>query len=332
MNAISDLSHLTSLLRDSRGFAHKSDIDAVMAVLEHAPCVNGETILLGDDCAAIPDVDGFLLLAIEGFLNDFVSSEPWFAGYCGVMVNVSDIYAMGGRPIAVVDAVWGRAGDAATPLLQGLAAASKVYGVPIVGGHTNRRNDREQLSVAILGRAKTLLTSFDALPDQHLVAAIDLRGEFHSPYTYWDASTNQPAKRLRSDLELLPFIAESGWCHAAKDISMAGVVGTALMLLECSAIGATIDLAAIPKPDGVPLDRWLCAFPSYGFLLSVPTATLSPVLECFTERGIAAAAIGRTHAARNVTLELNGASELLWDFSQQSFIGCGQAKEFSAHA
>jgi AIR synthase-related protein len=222
-------------------------------------------IPVGDDCAAIPEGDGFLLFAIEGFINEFVDKEPWFAGYCGVMVNVSDIYAMGGRPIAIVDALWSRDGDAAQPILDGLAEASRVYNVPVVGGHSNRRNDREQLSVAILGRANKLLTSFDAKPGEHIVAAIDLRGRFQEPYAYWNASLGSPAERLRGDLELLPSIAEDGLSAAGKDISMAGVVGTALMLLECSALGATIAVDAIPRPDGVPLQRWLTAFPSFGF-------------------------------------------------------------------
>jgi selenophosphate synthase len=83
-----------------RGIAHKRDIDAVMQALPMAPAVRhqGHTLAVGDDCAAIPDGDGYLLFAIEGFINDFVEQQPWFAGYCGVMVNVSDIYAMGGRP------------------------------------------------------------------------------------------------------------------------------------------------------------------------------------------------------------------------------------------
>jgi selenophosphate synthetase-related protein len=173
------LAALTTLLRDSRGIAHKRDIDAVMRAL--GTLYDGAAAVpVGDDCAAIPDTDGngYLLFAIEGFINEFVEKEPWFAGYCGVMVNVSDIYAMGGRPLALVDALWSRAGDAAQPILEGLAAASKIYNVPIVGGHSNRRNDREQLSVAIIGRAKRLLTSFDACPGQNLVAAIDLRGRF----------------------------------------------------------------------------------------------------------------------------------------------------------
>jgi selenophosphate synthetase-related protein len=67
---------------------------------------------------------------------------PWFAGYCGVMVNVSDIYAMGGRPLAVVDALWSAGAETARPLLEGLAEASRRYGVPIVGGHSNHKSAR----------------------------------------------------------------------------------------------------------------------------------------------------------------------------------------------
>jgi selenophosphate synthetase-related protein len=102
------LPELAALLRGTRGIAHKRDIGDVMAVLGQHD-VGGETAVpVGDDCAAIADGDGYLLFAIEGFINEFVERQPWFAGYCGVMVNVSDIYAMGGRPLAVVDALWSR--------------------------------------------------------------------------------------------------------------------------------------------------------------------------------------------------------------------------------
>jgi hypothetical protein len=76
-------------------------------------------------------------------------------------------------------------------------------------------------------------------------------------------------ERLRADIELLPLLAERGLCDAAKDISNAGAIGTTLMLLECSKVGASIDVLAIPRPEGVPLLRWLQSFPSYGFVFSV---------------------------------------------------------------
>ncbi|PUA19427.1 sll0787 family AIR synthase-like protein [Glaciimonas sp. PCH181] len=330
-SASPDLAALIDLLRASRGIAHKRDINAVMHTLG-TTYDRAAAVPVGDDCAAIPDADGngYLLFAIEGFINEFVMQEPWFAGYCGVMVNVSDIYAMGGRPVAIVDALWSRPGDAAEPILAGLAAASTAYNVPIVGGHSNRRNDREQLSVAIIGRAKRLLTSFNARPGEHLVAAIDLRGRFHEPYAYWDASTGSPASRLRNDLELLPAIAEDGLSAAGKDISMAGVVGTALMLLECSSLGATINLDAIPLPEGVTLERWLTAFPSFGFLLSVADEHLEQVLERFSARDIACAAIGRTDASHVVRLQQGAAIETLWDFNQEALIGCGPTRQETA--
>ena len=212
------------------------------------------------------------------------------------MVNISDIAAMGGRPIAVVDAIWAAGDSAADPILQGLRAASETFATPLVGGHTNFRNDRSQLSVAILGRAQRLLTSFDARAGDRLVAAIDLRGRYRDPFPNWEAATGAPPIRLRQDLEILPNIAESGFAAAAKDISQGGIVGTAMMLAECSSVGLTIDLAAIPRPDSAPLDRWLQTFPSFGYILSVRPENVAAVIARFAERGIHAADIGAVTA------------------------------------
>ena len=314
------LAELVAALRQGRGLAHKGDIAPVVARLGLA----GSAVPVGDDCAAIPDGDGFLLLAIEGFLNEFVAVDPWFAGYCGVMVNLSDVAAMGGRATAIVDAVWSDGLDGAAQMLDGLAIAARTYGVPVVGGHTNTRSDRGQLSVAVLGRARRLLTSFDARPGDILIAAIDLRGHYREPHPYWDASTSADPQRLRGDLAVLAEIAEAGLCHAAKDVSMGGVIGTALMLLECSRVGASIDIGAVPRPPGMPLRRWLETFPSFGFLLSVPPEACHAVLERFAARDIAAAVIGRCDASRRVRLIESGEEAAFWDFTDSTLIGCNR--------
>jgi AIR synthase-related protein len=316
-----------------RGLAHKRDINAVMQRLRPAAA----EVRVGDDCAAIVDGDGWLLLAIEGFQQAFTEAEPWFAGWCGVMVNISDIYAMGGRPTAVVDALWSRDVAHAQPLLDGLRAASAAYGVPIVGGHSNASCDREQLSVAILGRARRLLTSFDAQAGDVLLAAVDLRGRYREPWAHWDASSDAPPPRLRGDLEILPSLAEDGLCRAAKDISQAGLLGTLLMLLECSGIGASIDLEPIPMPRGVAPARWLLsAFPSYGFVLAAPPAQAPAITERFAARGIACATIGQCDASRRVRLREAGRERQVWDFSREPLTGCGPTSLLSmpesAHA
>ncbi len=338
------LDDITAALLRGRGLAHKRDISEVVGLLQEAlpAAAKGEVeaVPMGDDCAAIPDGDGFLLFAIEGFVEDFVARLPWFAGYCGVMVNVSDIYAMGGRPIAVVDALWSRGSESSQPLLEGLSAASQRYGVRIVGGHTNKQSAHGQLAVAILGRAKKLLTSFNARPDDRLVMAIDLRGAYEEPHPYWNASTRAPAERLRADLEVLPGLAEDGLCDAAKDISMAGAIGTTLMLLECSQVGAVIDIDAIPHPDfdtpqaiamGAPLLRWLQAFPSYGFVLSVRPEQVDAVLQRFAARGIASAVVGTVTRDPQVLLRRGDETSLLWDVSTQALILPPRAVE-AAHA
>ncbi|GJE38154.1 sll0787 family AIR synthase-like protein [Methylobacterium persicinum] len=319
-----DLEALAGQIREARGVAHKRDIDAVVGRLGLGS--RHDAVAVGDDCAAIPDGEGHLLFAIEGFLEGFVAADPYFAGYCGIMVNLSDVAAMGGRPLAVVDALWSRDAGAADPILAGLSDAAALYGVPIVGGHTNTRAGAGNLAVAILGRAgPRLLTSFDAAPGDDLVAAIDLRGRFREPHPYWDASTGAPGGRLRGDLALLPGLAEDGLCHAAKDISMAGIVGTALMLLECSGVGGLIDLDAIPRPDHVPLARWLTAFPSFGYLLSLRPDRTPAVLARFAERGIAAARIGGLDASRVARVRDRGGDEaVVWDFQASPLIGCGR--------
>jgi uncharacterized protein len=311
------ISALAERLRRSSGFAAKSDIALVAASLGLS---GNDVIPVGDDCAAIPDGDGYLLFAIEGFMNEFVAADPWFAGWCGAMVNISDIAAMGGRPIAVVNAIWADGEANAAPLLKGLKDAAKTFAVPIVGGHTNIRSDRGQLSVAILGRAKRLLTSFDARPGDHLIAAIDLRGRYREPFSNWEAATDAPPARLRGDIELLPAIAEAGLSRAAKDISQGGIVGTAAMLAECSEVAITIDLDAIPRPEGVALERWLTTFPSFGYLLSVRPEHVAETIARFTARGISAASIGSVTRGSRLIISDGTASETIWDFVERPLI------------
>jgi hypothetical protein len=318
---LSALQALAISLRNSIGIAAKADIAAVAAGLG----LSSSAVRVGDDCAAIPDGDGFLLLAIEGFMNEFVAAEPWFAGWCGAMVNISDIAAMGGTPVAVVDALFAEGATQAAPILAGMRAAAAAYGVPVIGGHSNLRNDRSQLSVAILGRAKKLLTSFDARPGEILLAAIDLRGAYRPYFSNWDAASNAPPERLRGDLEILPHLAQAELCKAAKDISQGGLIGTAIMLAECSGVEIVIDVDAVPIPGGVALERWLSSFPSFGFLFSVPPENAEAVIAQFAAREIAAAAIGVVRHGSRVIVAQGDAAETIWDFSQRALLGCGEA-------
>ncbi|MEM7812368.1 MAG: sll0787 family AIR synthase-like protein [Planctomycetota bacterium] len=322
---MSELDTLVAGLREQAGLRLKGDIGRTVGA--DAEVADDPRIRLGDDCAAIPDGDGHSLFAIEGLLPEFVAADPWFAGYSGVMVNLSDVAAMGGRPVAVVDAVWARDEERFADIWAGMAAASRAYNVPIVGGHTHTRGRHDSLAVAVLGRAgRRPLTSFDASPGDRLLFAVDLRGHYHEGQPFWDASTRcDDPERLRDDLELMATVAELGLAHAAKDVSMAGLPGTALMLCECSGVGLRLDLAAVPRPDGVPLSKWLVSFPSFGYLLAVRPDNVDRVRGLFAVRDLACADIGGFDETSCLSVRLEGASTLFWDWRRNPLMSFGRA-------
>lgn len=311
------LSELAAQLQRSLSLLQKQDIQtAAQALKWHKTGVR-----LGDDCAAIPDRDGYLLFAAEGLLPKFVEEEPWFAGWSAIMVNVSDIYAMGGTPIAVVDTLWSKSAEEVAPLWEGMKAASNAYNVPIVGGHTNCHSSYTALSVAILGRSKHLITSFDAQPGDVLLIASDFRGEAHPKYPFWNAATKADPIQLRSNLSILSILAAAGLCNAGKDISNGGIIGTLLMLLEASNCGAVLDLDRVPCPPGLTLDRWLVSFPSYGFLLSVYPDNAKMVQAHFRQQNLVCESIGTIELGSKLVLRSQETSIDFWDLSEQKLTG-----------
>lgn len=310
------LLELAEQLQRSLSLLQKQDIQTAAEALKRKTGVR-----LGDDCAAIPDRDGYLLFAAEGMLPQFVEEEPWFAGWSAIMVNVSDIYAMGGTPIAVVDTLWSKSAEEVDSLWQGMKAASSAYNVPIVGGHTNCHSSYTALSVAILGRSKHLITSFDAQPGDVLLIATDFRGEAHPKYPFWNAATKADPIQLRSNLSILPILAAAGLCNAGKDISNGGIVGTLLMLLEASNCGAVLDLDRVPCPPGLTLDRWLVSFPSYGFLLSVFPDNAKMVQAHFRQQDLVCEMVGTIETGSKLVLRSQETLIDFWDLSEQKLTG-----------
>jgi uncharacterized protein len=151
-----------------------------------------------------------------------------------------------------------------------------------------------------------LITSFDARPGDHLVMAVDLHGSYRGEKPFWDASTKASPERLRSNLELLPLLAEKGLCRAGKDISNGGIIGTLAMLCNCSGVGAVVDLGDLPCPMDVEIERWLVSFPSYGYLLAVSPENLGATLSHFTAARITCREIGRFLEAPGIRLTADG--------------------------
>lgn len=314
---MNNLEQLAAKLKQSLGIIQKQDIQIASQILD---LQTNNQIKVGDDCAAIPDGDGYLLLAAEGMWHVLVETDPWFAGWCAVMVNISDIAAMGGKAIAIADTIWTEDDAKAKPLLEGMKAAAQAFDVPIVGGHTNFHSAYNALGVSILGKATKLISSFTAQPGDLLVVAIDLNGEMHPKFPFWNAATKAQPSQLQENLKILPYLAENDLCNTGKDISMGGIIGTLLMLIEASKSGAILDLDSIIYPPNVDLENWLVCFPSYGFLLSVQPQNLDLVKKQFEQKNITCNPVGKITEGSQLVLRANQQSHLFWNFQTDKFI------------
>jgi AIR synthase-related protein len=312
-----DLTALAAQLRRLHGWQAKRDIQAAAAVFGHHPFAElGPASRLGDDAALIPAQPGRLLLACEGMQPELVRDDPWFAGWCSVLVNLSDIAAMGGRPLALVNSVWSPDEQAMEPLLAGMRFACERFGLPMVGGHTNAHSPYAALSVAVLGVAEgPVLSARAARAGDTLVLLVDGDGRPYKHYPFWDAATRADPSRLRAQWALLPCLAQTGLAHAAKDISMGGLVGTAAMFAEACDLAITLDLDSIPRPAEMAELDWLSCFPSFGFLLAVPPdqlPALGALLRPFNH--LICASIGRfATGGGGVSLRRQGEIQTLWD-------------------
>ncbi len=315
------LTDLVDHLRQSIGIIHKQDIQQAANYLGQTVQVAESDILMGDDCAAIPHGNGYLLLAAEGMWPLLVETEPWFAGWCSIMVNVSDVYAMGGHPLAVVDVIWSQGLLHSAEVWSGMKAAAETYQVPIIGGHTNVQSRYNALAVAILGQADHLIASSTATPGDCLLMVVDPQGHRHLKYPFWNAATDANPADLRRKLKLLPQLAAEGLCTSGKDISMGGIIGTTLMLLETSGCGAHLYLDQIWCPASFDLADWLCCFPSYGFLLSVDPKDVPEIQNRFQLHGLECRNMGTVNSTHHLVLHAQAESALFWDLQAQHLTG-----------
>jgi thiamine-monophosphate kinase len=115
------------------------EIAAIETIRRALPTPPAGEVWIGDDAAvvAVPQ-DGRLLLAadaiVEGVHFDFELVDAADVGWKALVVNVSDIAAMGGQPLQALVTVVGASSSMIDGLARGLAEAGAAYGCAIVGG------------------------------------------------------------------------------------------------------------------------------------------------------------------------------------------------------
>ncbi|MEN8809733.1 MAG: AIR synthase related protein [Desulfobacterales bacterium] len=328
------LDSVVDLVRNYEGVRRKRPIKEVVERLSRTHSFGSMLPNYGDDAAVIPWGDEYLLVAADGMMTSLLVNEPYAAGKASVMVTVNDIYSMGGRPIGMVNVLASGDDTQRRLIVEGIEKGCRKLQVPMLGGHLHPDSpvDCPALSVTIIGRAKKLLRSHLAAAGDRLVLAVDLDGRAGCrSVVSWDANSGKSPEALRCRLEALPLVAESGAAFAAKDVSNAGILGTAAIMLENSGKGADIDLDAIPRPDSLTLEQWLLCFQSFGFILSVPPENIDKVCSIFSKRGITAALIGSVQERTVVDIHKGDSSATRFDFSQDVITGisCSREKPFS---
>jgi thiamine-monophosphate kinase len=255
----------------------------------------------GDDAAVIRLADGQHLVATTDMLMDGVDfrvgeHDAVRIGHKALAVNLSDLAAMGARPIAALVSLClpQVGGESLTKqLYQGLLATAAKYDVAVAGGDTNSWAGPLVISVTALGEV--------------------------APQRVWRRSGAQVGDRilvtgsfggsiLGRHLDAVPRVPEALWLAEHADVHAAIDVSDGLSLdlsrvCEASGCGAVLDLKAIPispdaeqlareRNDGLsPLDHALADGEDFELVLVVPPSEAERLME-LQPLGVSLTAIG----------------------------------------
>jgi len=297
---------IAKVVQEYEGVRRKHAIGEMVRALKiDAPHVVAS---FGEDAAVIEHNGEALLLAADGIWSRLMEADPYWAGYCSVLVNIHDIAAMGGHPIAMVDIFSIAKTTVQEQVVKGMHDASAQFGVPIVGGHLHPDAPYSVIDVSILGSARmdSVIYSHTAQVGDSVVAAIDITGRVHpSCALNWDSVTMKSAAEVRAQISLM-------------ELSNPGVIGTLGMLLEVSGKGAEIDLGLIPKPNlmanDLTFEQWVRMYPGMGFILTANKRHVEELIRLFESVGMTAHEIGSVNASRELRIRYEGKDTQVFDF------------------
>ncbi|WP_087722376.1 thiamine-phosphate kinase [Pandoraea sp. PE-S2T-3] len=217
------------------------------------------TLGIGDDCALLRPPAGEQLaistdMLVEG-RHFFPDVDPRALGHKTLAVNLSDLAAMGAKPLGVTLALALPDSDPAWlgPFAEGLAALADRYDCPLIGGDTTR------------GPRNLCVTVFGAVPGAHALrrdaaqpgddiwvsgtlgdARLAL-GVLRSEWPLSDADFDQVRRAMDwPEPQITLGMALRGVARAALDISD-GLLGDLGHILKRSGVGARINVDVLPR-------------------------------------------------------------------------------------
>lgn len=281
----------------------------------------------GEDCAVLelPSLeDEYLLLALDAIVPELLRRAPRFAGYSSVLVNVLDVVAMGGTPIATVNFLGSTGAKFEAQVASGMSEAARHFGVPVVGGHLHPDDKSPSLAVAILGRVEKRACTFShtARAGDVLLVAADTSGRRLKDYPMaWSPLREKSRAEAARRFAAMRRAAGRGLIGACKDASNPGIVGTIGMLLEASGRGGYVEVDRVPRPKGVPLEDWLLMYQGCGFVMAAHPAHAAALTRTLTAGGFACAAVGAVDGTRRLDLTRGKERVTVFDFLRGGVTG-----------
>ncbi len=251
---------------------------------------------IGDDCAVLPMGDEALVFTSD-MLNEGVhfltdKSSAYQIGYKSLMVNISDVAAMGATPVATLLSLalpQANFGEWSVDFMKGYHAASKKYGVKLIGGDTTKSQSGVCVNVTAIGRAplnNIKRRSAAKVGDVIMVtgklgaSAAGLRDVLSGKLTTRNAKIHlMPEARVEEG----KWLGEQPEVHAMMDISD-GIASDLEHIIAASKKGAIIYEDLLPQAKGADFDDALSGGEDYELLFTVDKRSADELARRFEDK------------------------------------------------
>lgn len=252
-----ELLKLTAL-SSCAGCAAKLNQSALGEVLKRLPAISDRNLLVGtntaDDAAVYRlNMDVALVQTIDFFTP--IVDDPFDFGQIAATNAISDIYAMGGRPLTALN-VLAFPPDIVGPeivaaIVRGGASKVREAGAMLVGGHTIRSPEPIYgLSVTGLVHPKRVMSNDRARPGDLLVMTKPLGVGIVTTAIKRGLASPALAKKATQLMQRLNTVgaelAEKELVRAATDFTGFGLMGHLTSMCKASEVSATIEATTVP--------------------------------------------------------------------------------------
>ena len=231
-------------------------------VLRHLPPVTDPNLLVGintgDDAAVYKLSDELSLILTLDFFPPIVD-EPFAFGEIAVANALSDVYAMGGKPILALNIVGFPVElpkDILGKILQGGASKASEAGVLVVGGHTvDDKEPKYGMSVTGIVEPGHHVSNAGAQVGDVLVLTKPIGTGIITTAGKAQVVSDAVLSNAISIMGTLNKLASDAMVNigvnACTDVTGFGLIGHLRGMVEASQVAARINVGAVPLLDGV---------------------------------------------------------------------------------